>query len=652
MRTHFSRILWVTVWTVSCQATLALADTVRFARGSLIIPEQSSYQSSCGATSAYGLLYRILQSNQVGHYTENHKVTVYQIINPLKRSPNRCVPSNKHLSPTLDPAWNDGCDFSVTNLTEQPVVPVVFGSWPATGIYPDGALHMYSPGAATALPVYGLQTLDNNGIEPTRFLTVSYLGGPSVIDSRDAQNVIEFLAHGDSFVPASALSHFTSAQGGCSGLAPNGTTAVNHYVDIHQATIEFTADVDRRANNTPPKIALVNQGPGVSAGLLDTDLNNAGLNLPGSGGCPLGGFASCPINGGAPGLIYDQISANEDLISTSAYPNGLINALDSSGKPVYLILWAPHWSIQNSNLSQYVPNGDGAANQAQNIQNNLKYFTDRRGAGMMDECAAVQSMESSVGGASQPFSAATPSFVTTKGIFNSGLPLPGYTREARNCTDPDYTSGPCALFPQPYNPYSQIGDFHFNAGYGYTSSFAPDTRSSSAYQTGIDRLIVSWNNYRSGDILTSPSDPSNDGWDFVDFAFKDNDQKKGALLYVSGRTYATSVAGNRVILNTLSNLGYSPIGVERTLAPPITYTDPNGSLSGGTQALVFASIYDTITGYPTGTQIYAKTTAAQWVFPYYPGDLRVHPIVGAGALSTGESNLGQFTLWSADAPAP
>ena len=652
MRTHFSRGLLIAALVLGVRAAPSFADTVRFARGSLVIPEQSTYQSQCGATSAYGLIWRILQSNQVGHYNENHRITVYQIINPLKRSPNRCVPSNKHSPPSADPAWNDGCDFSIDNLTEQPVVPVTYGSWPVGGLYPHGVLNTYSPGGATALPVYGTRTLDNNGVGASRFTTINYLGGPFVIDARDAQNVIEFLARGDSFVPSSALSPFTTGAGGCGGLASSPNTAINHFVDMHQTTIQFTADVDRRANSTPPKIALVNHGSGVSTGLLDTYLNNAGLNLPGSGGCPVGGFASCNLNSGAPGLIYDQISANEDLISTSSYPNGLINALDGSGKPIYLILWAPHWSIQNTAYAQYVPNGDGSANQAQNVQNNLKFFAQRKGSGLMDECASIESMESGTGGASPSYSTATPSFVTTKGIFNSGLSIPGLTREARNCTDPDYTSGPCALFPQPYNPYSQIGDFHFNAGYGYTSSFQPDTRNGSAYQTGIDRLIVSWNNYRSSDILTSPPDPSNDGWDFVDFSFKDNDQNKGAVLYVSGHTYSTSVAGNRIILNTLSNLGYSPVGFERTLASPITYNDPNGSLSGGSQALLFNSIYDAITGYPTGSQVYDKTTASQWVFPYYPGDLRVHPIVGAGAISTGESNLDQFTLWNANSAMP
>ena len=45
----------------------ALAETTQtFSRGSLIIPQQASFQPGCGSVSAYGLVWRILQSNQAG----------------------------------------------------------------------------------------------------------------------------------------------------------------------------------------------------------------------------------------------------------------------------------------------------------------------------------------------------------------------------------------------------------------------------------------------------------------------------------------------------------------------------------------------------------------------------------------------------------
>jgi len=110
---------------------------VTFSRGALIIPEQASFQTPCGAISAYGLVWKILQSNQTGHFNETHPVTVYMALNGNKASHNRCVISNRTPAPSPNSAgpsgasnhwddvnWNDGCDVQIVNSSEQPIVPV------------------------------------------------------------------------------------------------------------------------------------------------------------------------------------------------------------------------------------------------------------------------------------------------------------------------------------------------------------------------------------------------------------------------------------------------------------------------------------------------------------------------------------------------
>ena len=150
------RTLWLSVVLAS---SLAAANPVQtFSQGSLIIPMDANFQTQCGVTSAYGLVWKILYENRVGGGFAGSPVDIYWVINDLKSSPNRCVPSNEHASPTpLAQAagvagwdtgpWNDGCDLSIPNGTgtlntgSMPVVPVNYTTaWPATNMYPFAAL--------------------------------------------------------------------------------------------------------------------------------------------------------------------------------------------------------------------------------------------------------------------------------------------------------------------------------------------------------------------------------------------------------------------------------------------------------------------------------------------------------------------------------
>jgi len=687
----------------------ASADDVIFSQGSLIIPMQSNFQDACGATSAYGLVWQILFANQPGHYFANlnRTVTVYVISNPNKTSLNRCVPSNRTPAPTPngvgpsgdanhwdDPRWNDGCDLTVTNKLQQPVVAVDFTAnppWPASGTYPVGNIPWVDTSSLTitgvgwnnpwdfASPKMQLTTLNNTVTNPA-FATVQYQGAPFVIDSADAPLVMQFLRSGDTYTAASYLSRFTATTDPVSALTScpnNGTTpsADYHHVNIHQATAQFTASISRRLNGIPPKIALLDTGAGVKwygreqggIRVLDMYLKNANLFFSGSIGCPPGSFASCTLNGGSPGLIYDQFNAYADLISTASNPYGLLNAVDSFGKPLYRLFWAPHWETSNMNpwvgtgwdnttnltpnFAQYVANGDGATSQQQNAYNNVAYFTNQRYHGLMAECSSIGGYE---GDSAAPVSPRT-EFLFTNTITTNGVSVSSTGFDARNCSDPNYSSGDCALFDQSAtNQFAQIGDYHFVALNGSIANYAPNTSATpaSAYNTGVSRLSVSWSNYTAPPPNLSTYQASGrNGWDFLDFGFKNNDTTKAAILYIGGHEYSNSAAGNRIVLNTLLHLGYNPVTSERSLSHPVAYYDPNGA-TDAQKALVFASTYAAINGLPPTANPFDYRYASKWRFPLIRGHLRAHSLLGVGGLTIGESDFGAATLWDADDMMP
>ena len=687
----------------------AWADDVTFSGGSLIIPMQANYQDSCGVTSAYGLIWQILRANQPGHFfaNANHSVTVYVIINGNKRGPNRCVPSNLTPAPNPnnpgpsgdannwdDPAWNDGCDLEVINQQDQPIVPVDYNAspaWPPSGQFPDGLIPFYDTSSLTitgpnwavganwdfASPKMPATTL-NTGLSPA-FTTVQYMGAPFVIDASDAPYVLQFLQTGDSFTPVSYLQRFTQTTDPVSALTScpnNGTTPSPdyHHVNMHQASVQFVGSVSRRLNAIPPKIALLNSGAGVkwwgSEGggieVLPTYLKNANLYFPGAVGCPQDSFSGCTLNGGSPGLIYDVFDAYSDLISTSQYPYGLLNGLDTMGRPNYRIFWAPHWETANMHpwqgidwnltidltpsFAQYVPNGDGASTQQQNAYNNVAYFSNQVYHGVMAECASMGGYE---GELIAPVSTST-EFLFTNEIMTNQLAIAAIGYDGRNCSDPNYSTGNCALLDQSAtNPFAQIGDYHLIPLTGAIENFGPKIATASKYRPGVSRLAVSWNNYdptNPPDLSSYVANTSN-GWDFFDFGYKSNDNRKSAIVYIAGHEYSNSTGGNRIVLNTLLNLGWSPIGNERALSHPVAYFDPNGA-TAAQQALVFADTYVGVNSLPPGSNPFDYRYASKWRFPVIRGHIRAHSLLGAGQLTNGENDFSAATLWDADDMLP
>ncbi len=649
------------------------SEIVTFPKGSLIIPMQSSYQSACGTASAYGLVWRILQSNQKGQFNETHPVTVYWAIKEDKKSLNRCVPNNLVLNPdknawNKDDVWNDGCDVTkLENATQQPVVPVDYKTdWPATGIYPAGTVPMFTPSASfcntdqynahdltcfNAYPTYTAVTL--NDTSDPRFTNIQYLGGPFIIsaDGQDAQHVIEFLRKGreDEKDASGALSRFTTSCT-CSVFNPDNTANLCNYVAMHQATIQFDAPVSKRINKVPPKIALLGSGDGVAQGILDRYLKSAGLWVVdpdpkthrGSAGCPEGSTSNCTLNGSKdgdkhPGLIYDQFDALEDLKSTAGYKHGLLNKLDphaATATPLYRVFWTPHW----------LPTKDST--DLVDSLNNIAYFAKNPKTGLMAECASLETYESSFSGgpeaAVRQYTTAT-DFQYTNGIRVNGDKNDNWNlkSDARNCTDPNNDGHACAYYPHPGDLYSQIGDFHFTAWYGHVNEYRANDSASSTRRDGVHVLA------RSAD--------SDDSWTFFSVGKHVDPATKlvgATVLYLAGHDYSGSIAGTRIVLNTLLNLGDDPQASERAVAPPVAFNDPNGTDLAGTRSLVLQGSFLAVSGYEGDVKNFTASAGARWVFPFLPGDLRAHSLVGGDALKAGANDLDKSVLWDADALMP
>lgn len=89
-----------------------------------------------GTISSYGLVWRLLQSNQAGHFNATHPITVYWTIADKQ---------SIHRSGTN---WNDGCELVVPdNATlvgagsSQPVTMApVNTALPTGGLYPNRSL--------------------------------------------------------------------------------------------------------------------------------------------------------------------------------------------------------------------------------------------------------------------------------------------------------------------------------------------------------------------------------------------------------------------------------------------------------------------------------------------------------------------------------
>jgi len=643
----------------------AVADTVHFDKGSLIIPMESYFQPKGGMISAYGLVYRILLANGTGHKNEGHKVTVYILNRPDKTAPNRCIPTNvtklRSTSPSVpsrsDTRWqSDGCDFSISNGTAQPVVPVDYSiPFPTTG-YAHNAIKSFDD--SDAWPRYNTGADLSEGPKDTsgnpKFNTVSYLGAPFAISAADAPYVIALLRDGDTGAdapPKKAIDIFTNSQGSaCNNNSLTQSTNTYsgveissgcHYVYMHQATASFDAPVSRRINRAPRPFALYEaqeNGRGGSLGLqvLEKYIKIAGLWVSGttnhadSMGCPVGNVTGCTLNGSHSvgtgneasaadvnhGIIYDFLKTTDlDHISTT-YPKGILNYYTNPAtkKLFYALFWAPHWDAQD----------DGQGNDANGVSSVVDFVN---GAGnVMMECASINTLENgsnSIGGPD-----AHSNFLFTKKIDGDR------TYDGTNCSDPGADASDCVNYPNSGNVFSQVGDWIYQYQSGSNDGFEP----SNGMQTWTNVMVSS----------------THDGEDRHAFDMGQQDDKHGAVVYVAGHDVSGEPVGSRIVLNSMLNLSGDPIPSERALAAPVVAYKSSNSGSPSFVDQLIAPTFDAVSGYDSNPAVrdYTPLNANLWVFPYYPGSLRAHPLDGSGALSTGENDLDASTLWNAGSMAP
>lgn len=661
----------------------ASADTT-FAPGSLIIPSTATYQTDCGAVSMYGFVYDVLRANA---WLETNRATacpafpgsvtctieVYYAYNETKASPNRCTPTDKHLGPAYTgsgtithdhPKWNDGCDFSVgyDNLPAIPPVMLV-NNVNATSTASDGTLSTISTTSKTTgnavYPNWGSTSITHSATEANDIDVIRYWGGSFIVDDADAITLRKLMqgsltAYDSS---GSAIDFTPFRNRSCSW----GTT-VGGTVNLHSAQVEFTAPTPRIFSDPPPRLALLARNAGqspaaggsstnpgaaltgrVDDGILQDYLERAGLTFTGAQGCPPGAYwagdtSICPA-GGTPGQIYDLFDFR-DLVN-----NKLLEV--SGGERVYKMLWAPHWEFKNPAL-----NTTGPPNASEtSVMTAISSFLDQQG-GLMGECASIETFEgqyASSSNSSQAVSAGQfqsckdngSSACDTASVLygfkkngTSSTPNPNGT--LYNCTEPTTvitTGSDCAYYSDPADPFAQTADYRWRTDTGRTPHFLPNT--GSLYRPGVLPLISGVTSLNKTLLTDATTARGMIIGEFLSRSYKDNDTSKASILYLGGHDLTQSVAGTKVVLQTLLQLGdppVVPVTKEVSRSSPIVYT------INGTNSIIQGT-FEKVTPAPTTLTVTSDADVDAFRFPDVIGHLRAYPLTGVGTTQTDFSAL-------------
>lgn len=660
-----SLVMTVALGTV---AGSARADT-SFGIGSLVLPANSTYQDDCGSVAVYGLVYNVLRANAWLAAKGYGTIEVYYAYNDTKESPNRCTPTNKHAgaaygasavgqtppypaSPApldTDAKWNDGCDFEVVD-----------GSL-VNGIAPMKAVNTTTPALANDTTINTRSTTGNPNIFPqwgtkavsdgAGVTTVRYSGGPFVVSDADAANFLTLIS-GQPF-GADGLARDAATGGNIIDFAPfklggcSFGTSIGGDVAVHRSYVAFTAPTPKIFTAPPPRLALLatdknNHTGNIFNGILQKYLANGGLAFAGAQGCPSGGVYSadatnCPgPNFGNPGQIYDLFDFDDlrdDRISAAV-----------AGVPVYKMLWAPHWDL-----------GSASANADENTAvGHLTAFLDGQ-AGLMGECASIQSLEGVPSGFYAPVAAASGaqyqtckdngsgacsaaafSYGLTKNSAGGGFSAPSGTPQ--NCTDMNLSAGAsCIYFSKPGDPFAQIGDYKWkpNQTGGAPASTVADFKpwaGNTVYRPGVLPLISGVSSLVKTGLNSATAARAMITGDLATRSYKDNDLAKSSILYLGSHDMTATVVGTKVALQTLLLLGdtvVAPTTLEVTRSSPIIAT------IGTTESLVQGT-FERVT--PPSTTLTANTPAelTTFRFPDVKGHMRA---VDLSAVTTAGVNF-------------
>jgi len=224
-------------------------------------------------------------------------------------------------------------------------------------------------------------------------------------------------------------------------------------------------------------------------------------------------------------------------------------------------------------------------------------------------------------------------FHVTNKVFKNGLGE-GFT--GGDCTDEAVVgtkyksglkSGDCMDYHPatggPGNLFSQKGNFNFTGTGGHIHNYQPPVAVGSYYRPSMFKFATSRNTTTA----------SRNDWDFTTARHKDADPSKGMIVYLAGHSYSNSPAGNRIVLNTLLNLGYSDSSVELARSEPVGYV--TWGVDGANNRIkvaetVFQGTYEQHPP-PGPFQDWINYNAASphsWRFPFTDGHLRAYPLSG------------------------
>ncbi len=622
-----TKLIGTLVGVVIATATPALAETKEFKAGSLIIPATSVFQTDCGAVSMYGLIYNILRANEWLEADPGYgPIEIYYAYNTEKLSPNRCTPTNLHTPPDASTTWTDGCDFSISDSTGTTnVVSLVNNKVVAA----DGIVTTINTnGKSTVYPQYNLSQAITSAAGVN---TVRYSGGAFVIDKSDADTFLGLLRGSITATDNGVTLQYdpwkiSDASGNptaCTFNSSWSTSTVGGWVYIHRALVDFTAPVPKLFNQNPPRLALLAldtaNGTGtLSNNILQGYLSRAGLTFTGANGCPTNSphkntASVCP-NGDTAGEIFD----------TFDFADVLAGRLDSTK---YKMFWAPHWELDSST-------GGGTTDEKAVVEA-ISTFLEGK-TGVMGECASIQTFDgSNLREASDKakFQTCTNNAGSCSGTFSSrGFQVNsggGYSADPggtlRNCSDTNLTAGSnCYYISYPTDPYVQIGDYRWFADTGVVADFLPKTTSTvSIYKPGVLPLI-SGVTALDASQLTTPAAARASGLlkgDYVSRNQKDDTSTKGNILYLGGHDLTESVAGTKVALQTLLQLGTPDV---TTYTTEISRATPIIAVVGGGEALVQGT-YESVQPVAGNPETVAlDTDVSSFTFPFVAGHLRAY----------------------------
>ncbi|MEP6865721.1 MAG: hypothetical protein ABJE66_34195, partial [Deltaproteobacteria bacterium] len=625
-------------------AAPAFANTsTAFPSGSLIIPVQSAFQDDCGAVSAYGLIYDVLRANAWLSANGYTPITIFFTYLDTKASPNRCVPTSLDTppAPTASTLWNDGCD--IINVGAQQIDN-------ANHSTPEFTIVTYTnTGRGSVYPQYPSRSL-------TGAAKANYLGGPFVILASDAPTFRKLL---DNTITARDANNNIidfapfRTRNATQPAPPTSSCAIgptDHYVNIHRSTTAFVANIGKAFQAVPPRLALLATNKSAHTGniynnILQGYLENAGLSYSGANGCPpasveAANAAICP-SGATSGQIYDSFDF-DDLVNNQL-------AATSGGSALYTMLWTPHWEVTHANRMSCVAGGGGTCSctvncssctkvggtgtctavagttvpgppnaNEQTALSKISTFLDAQ-TGLAAECASVTSYEGDYNGAAADSqgipqfqtcldngagacSASTTPFGIERAPTNAGT-----TSNSRNCSDPNLAAGAaCVFFSYPGDSFAQTGDYRWSAVSGHTQTWLPNTATTSIYKPGVVPLISEVKSLVLADVATptpyngSASSAASTARpmivaDLTTRSVKDNTAGKANILYLAGHDESNSVAGTKVMLETLLQLGISTLPpivsiVEVSRNSPIAATiGGNASIVQGTFEFITSS---------------------------------------------------------------